>query len=161
MDSQLASLAGVLQCVAVFCNMLQRVAVCCSNDYSTWTVIWHPQQMMLHCVAVCCSVLQHIAACYSVLQCEILNTLVLPSLAGVFSLLHTHTCAHNFLFHTYSLTHTYAEFSLSHTHILSFYLHAPKGQPCVLLFTYTCMGRPLPFTHTHTWTQLSLPHTLL
>jgi len=44
---------GVLQCVAVCCNVLQCVAVCCS---------------VLQCVAVCCSVLQCVAVCGSVLQ---------------------------------------------------------------------------------------------
>jgi len=45
-----------LQCVAVFCSVLQRVAVCCS---------------VLQCVAVCCSVLQCVAVCCSVLCCNV------------------------------------------------------------------------------------------
>ena len=39
---------GVLQCVAVCCNVLQCVAVCGS---------------VLQCVEVCCSVLQCVAVC--------------------------------------------------------------------------------------------------
>ena len=44
----------VLQCVAVCCSILQGVAVCCS---------------VLQCVAGCCSVLQCNAVCGRVLQC--------------------------------------------------------------------------------------------
>jgi len=45
---------GGIVCDAVWCTVLQRVAVCCSA---------------LQCVAVCCSVLQCVAVCCSVLQC--------------------------------------------------------------------------------------------
>ena len=41
----------VLQCVAVCCSVLQRVAVCVSCDTSV-------RRDVLQCVAVCCSVLQ-------------------------------------------------------------------------------------------------------
>jgi len=51
----------VLQCVAVCCSVLQRVAVRCSNGYTVCCSV-------LQCVAVCCSVLQYVAVCCSVLQ---------------------------------------------------------------------------------------------
>jgi len=50
---RVAACCSVLQCVAVGCSVLQRVAVCCS---------------MLQCVAVCCSVLHRVAVCCGVLQ---------------------------------------------------------------------------------------------
>ena len=67
----------MLQCVAVFCiliqtgffciylglfcSVLQRVAACCSVVQCG---------VVLQCVAVCCSVLQCVAVCCSVLQCN-------------------------------------------------------------------------------------------
>jgi len=64
----------VLQCVAVYCSVLQHVAVCCS---------------MLQCVAdtgqmhdieaVCCSVLQCVAMCCSVLRCVAVCCSVSPA----------------------------------------------------------------------------------
>ena len=61
----------VLQCVAVRCSLLQRVAVCCISS----TPRLHPRCHLLQsieqieqCVAVCCSVLQCVAVCCSVLQ---------------------------------------------------------------------------------------------
>jgi len=50
-----------LQCVAVRCSALQRVAACCS---------------VLQCVAVRCSVLQRVAVCCSVLQPSTYSTLL-------------------------------------------------------------------------------------
>ena len=53
----------MLQCVAVYCNVLQCVAVCGS--------VWQCVAVcgsVLQCVAVCCSVLQCVAVCCSVLQ---------------------------------------------------------------------------------------------
>ena len=47
------SVLRVLKCSAICCNVLQRVAACCS---------------VLRCVAVCCSVLPRVAACCCVLQ---------------------------------------------------------------------------------------------
>ena len=53
----------VLQCVAVYCSMLQHVTACCR-------VLQHEaRKQVLQCVAVCCSVLQCVTVCCSVLQC--------------------------------------------------------------------------------------------
>jgi len=46
---------------AVYCSVLQFVAVCCS--------VYAVCCSVLQCVAVCCSVLQCVAVCCSVLQC--------------------------------------------------------------------------------------------
>jgi len=46
----------VLQCVAVFCSVLQCVAVCCSVYCSVL-------QCVAVCIAVWCSVLQCVAVC--------------------------------------------------------------------------------------------------
>jgi len=67
----------VLQCVAVFCSVLQRVAVCrvavccraavfalASSEFTVCCSV-------LQCVAVCCRVLQCVAVCHSVLPCVI------------------------------------------------------------------------------------------
>ena len=59
----------MLQCVVVYCSVLQCVAVCRSDMdvYSSY---------VLECstgVAVCCSLLQFVAVCCSVLQCVVLQ----------------------------------------------------------------------------------------
>ena len=69
---------SVLQCVAVCCSVVQCVAVCgasmpfimpSSNDDAS--------SIVLQCVAVCCSVLQCVAVCCSVLQCVAVRCSVL------------------------------------------------------------------------------------
>jgi len=55
----------VLQCVAVCCSVLQRVA---RRLYVSKTHMSLQGAGVLQCVAVCCSVLQCVAACCSVLQ---------------------------------------------------------------------------------------------
>jgi len=56
-------LHGVLQCVAVACCVLPRVAGCCSV-YTTSSLL---SLMVLKACMVCCSVLQWVALCCSVL----------------------------------------------------------------------------------------------
>ena len=65
----------MLQCVAVHCSALQRVAVCykcvgcalqvCGSELHGAAL----SCCVLQCVAVCCCVLQCVAVCCSVLQC--------------------------------------------------------------------------------------------
>jgi len=63
---------SVLQCVAVFCSVLQtlqRVAVCCIKHTSS-DVGQHPtraSKRVLQCVAMCCSILQYVPVCFSML----------------------------------------------------------------------------------------------
>ena len=59
---QRLGLVSVLQCVAVCCSVLQRVAVCYVAERDADLV----QSL---CVPVCCSVLLCVAVCCSVLQC--------------------------------------------------------------------------------------------
>ena len=63
----------MLQCVAVCCSVLQRVAACCRVPVSQCVVIVsNVVDSVLQCVqcaAVCCNVLQYVAVCGSVLQC--------------------------------------------------------------------------------------------
>jgi len=51
-----------VQCAAVCCSVVHRVAVCCCQHFCPRC------PLMLQCSAVCCSVLQRVAACCSVLQ---------------------------------------------------------------------------------------------
>ena len=60
--------------VAVWCSVLQCVAVCCSVMQKSAHDTRHSLkltslQFALQCVAVCCSVLQCVSVCCSVLQC--------------------------------------------------------------------------------------------
>ena len=68
---------NVLQCVAVFCSVLQRDAVCCSglqcaaaltNIMRAFTQCNVLQYNELQCVAVCCSVQQCVPSCCNMLQ---------------------------------------------------------------------------------------------
>jgi len=54
-----------LQCVVLWCIVLQGVAGCCS--VMQCDAVWC---MVLHCIAVCYSVLQGDAGCCSVMQCD-------------------------------------------------------------------------------------------
>jgi len=77
-----ATAGGVVQCGAVWCNVLQRVAACCSV-LQCWSTMHHVVVTagadatwwiavccdVLQCVAVYCSVLQCVAVCCSVSQC--------------------------------------------------------------------------------------------
>ena len=67
------TVAGVLQCVAVYCSVLQCVAVCCSVLLGNHRVSLGIAvgSNVLQCVAACCSMLQFVAACCSMLQCDI------------------------------------------------------------------------------------------
>ena len=56
----------MLQCAAVCCSVLQRVAVYVLK----MRIIGH---RVMQCVAVCCSVLQCVAVCCSVIQCVVLQ----------------------------------------------------------------------------------------
>jgi len=69
--------SSVLQCNAVFCNVLLRVTVC----YNVLYRVVHRD-----CVAVCCSVLQYVAVCCSVAPC-IESTYALRYVAMCFSVL--------------------------------------------------------------------------
>jgi len=66
---------SVLQCVAVCCSVLQRIAAAllCIRIYLTICslsslLIYTVCCSVLQCVAVCCDVLQCVAVCCSVLQ---------------------------------------------------------------------------------------------
>jgi len=61
----------LLQCfVAVYCSVLQCVAVCCSVLQCAAMCCNVPDHISLECrVTLCCSVLQCVAVCCSVLQC--------------------------------------------------------------------------------------------
>jgi len=61
----------LLQCVAVCCSVLQRVAVsfCDRNRLCVEDAPVAVCCSVLQCVAVCCSVLQRVTVCCSVLQC--------------------------------------------------------------------------------------------
>jgi len=73
----------VFWCVAVYCNVLLRVAVCHTffcfaleflvmQGVAAWRRALHGVAVrcsVLQCVAVCCSVLQCVAVWCSVLQC--------------------------------------------------------------------------------------------
>ena len=87
---------SVLQCVAVCCSVLQRVAGYCSmlqcvavcqcvtqnsNHWSSRSETSHLSVMQG--VAQCCSVLQGVAVCCRVLQCVALHGIVLQVLQGV------------------------------------------------------------------------------
>jgi len=69
LELRLQGASALLQCVAaivavccsMLCNVLQCVAVCCSEPLQCCSV--------LLCAAVCCSVLQCVAVCCSLLQC--------------------------------------------------------------------------------------------
>jgi len=67
----LATSCGVLQCVEVYCIVLQRVVACCSVMFVGILAEddLHDQGDELQCVAVCCSVLQCVAVRCMVLQC--------------------------------------------------------------------------------------------
>ena len=72
MSQRVATCRRALQCVVVYCSVLQRVAACLS---------------VLQCVAVCYSVLQCVAVCCSVLQCVAVCCSVLQRVAVCCSLL--------------------------------------------------------------------------
>ena len=64
----------MLQCVAVYCNVLQCVAVCCSvlqcaGRYEVEAVVVDILMCVLPCIVVYCSVLLCVAMCCRVLQC--------------------------------------------------------------------------------------------
>jgi len=57
------------QCVAVFCSVLQRVAVCSiAWQLAVMVMIFFYDGEALQYLAVCCSVLQRVAVCHCVLQ---------------------------------------------------------------------------------------------
>ena len=66
--------AGVSQCVAADCSVLQCVVIC-SREFLPASEIENIVQgvavccIVLHCVAMCCSVLQCVAECCSILWC--------------------------------------------------------------------------------------------
>ena len=69
-----AVFCSVLQYFAVFCSVLQRVAACCSVLQSPWYLLGKSSSKSMCCrvsqrVAMCCSALQRDAVCCSVLQC--------------------------------------------------------------------------------------------
>ena len=75
-----------VQCVAVWCSVLQCVAVCSLICNSTDLSLSEPKVQcvavccsLLQCVAVCCRVLQCVAVCCSVLQCVSVCTLICDS----------------------------------------------------------------------------------
>jgi len=72
----------VLQCVAVYCSVLQRIAVCCSVLQCAAVYC-----SVLQCIAVCCSVLQCVAVWCSVLQCVVACCSVLQCVAVCCSVL--------------------------------------------------------------------------
>jgi len=75
----------VLQCMAVCCSALQRVASCCSvMQCDTRSVLHTPPNTVSPCVAVytfCYSVLQCVAVCGRVLQCVSVPCIVLQCAA--------------------------------------------------------------------------------
>jgi len=88
-------IGGVWRFVAVWCSVVQRVAVCCSVSKLERSKVICPQLYIvcviaaccsvLQCATVwCCSVLQCVAVCCSVLQCVVTQYLAHPSTsAGV------------------------------------------------------------------------------
>jgi len=74
-----------MQCVTACCNVLQRVAVCCSAEHLyrpiTSTLCKCRSVHIYQHVALCCHVLQYVALCYGVLQCVALCCRVLQSVA--------------------------------------------------------------------------------
>jgi len=70
---------SVQQCGAVWCSVVQCVAVCRS-----WCALGTSAGCcsVLQCVAVCCSVLQCVAVCCSVLQCVAVCSSVLGLLCA-------------------------------------------------------------------------------
>jgi len=54
---------NVLQCVALLCSVLQRATVCCLRVYYGYTYTYRPK------LAVCCSVVQCVATYRNVSQC--------------------------------------------------------------------------------------------
>jgi len=71
------SCCSVLQCVAVYSNMLQCVAVCCrAVDHSC-----NRQTFVLQCVAIGCRVSHCVVVYCSVLQCVAVCCIVLQSVA--------------------------------------------------------------------------------
>ena len=78
-------------CVAVYCSVLQRVAVCCSVLQCSPRMICARsatcfRRSMLQCVAVCCSVLQCVAVLCNVLQCVAVCCSVLQCVAACYSI---------------------------------------------------------------------------
>jgi len=65
-DSLLQCVTGyiMLHCVAVYCSVLQYVAVC----YRSLVTVEYPFDTLEVCVAACCSVWQRVTACCNVLQ---------------------------------------------------------------------------------------------
>jgi len=67
----LALWCSVLQCVAVCCSVLQCVAVCCSvfDDADLFALYQHHIRLaFMSCVVLCCGVLRCVAVCGNVLQ---------------------------------------------------------------------------------------------
>jgi len=71
----------ILQCVTVYCSVLQCVADEYMFDYMCMHIAVYCS--VLQCIAVCCSVLQRVAVCCSVSQCA----------AACFSVLQINTCS--------------------------------------------------------------------
>jgi len=63
----------VLQCIAVCCSVLQRVAAWCSYITTPCTLL-HCIIVGAHCLAVYCSMLRCIAVCFNVLQSRYRNS---------------------------------------------------------------------------------------
>ena len=75
----------VLQCVAVCCSELQCVAVCCSEAEPK--LIAPLGSPLCYSVAMCCHVLQCVAVCCHVLQCVAMRCHVLQCVAVCCSVL--------------------------------------------------------------------------
>jgi len=87
--SVLQCMPGVLQCVAVCCNVLQSVAACCSalqymSRLTRGNKCISSKQEALVLVAECCSVLQCMSG---VLQCAVVGCSVLQCILGCCSVL--------------------------------------------------------------------------
>jgi len=65
---QLYIFGGEKSCVAVWCSVLQRVAVCMCAA-STNSVSWAARNLVMQCGAMCCSVVQCVVLSCTVLQC--------------------------------------------------------------------------------------------
>ena len=78
-----AMCCSVLQCAAVCCSVLQCVIVYCSAAFGCFFLACRT----LQCVAVCCSMLQYVAVCCSMLQCVVARCSVLQCVAVCCSVL--------------------------------------------------------------------------
>jgi len=68
-DCDTESVSSVLKHVAVFCSLLQSVAIRAEHDDCDKKSLYHVDCSVLQYVAVCCRVLQCVVVCCSVLQC--------------------------------------------------------------------------------------------